>query len=72
MPHPLQMLHGNYSRLGKDQARYEGHNIGLKSDRLGFTVTARAAEGQLIFVRGILLFDKIPVLSISRILLQKY
>ena len=52
MPHPLQMLHGIHSQFGKDQAPYEGHKIGLKSDTLGVTVTARAAECQLIFVRG--------------------
>ena len=33
MPHPLQMVHGNHSQIGKGQARYNDHKNGEKSER---------------------------------------
>ena len=47
------MLHENHSLFGEGQARYQGNDIGEKSDRLGSkTVTGQGPECYLTFVRG--------------------
>ena len=35
LPHPVQLLHGNYSPFGNGQDRYQCPKIGEKSYRLG-------------------------------------
>ena len=62
MRHLLQILRGNHSYFSEGQARYQGIEIGEKSDRLGSQCNWSRVR-MSVYTRLILL-NKIPVSTI--------